>query len=229
MGSGAAGERQQAGLHRQCASVRPLQVRPSPVLPPLRLLLPFLLRQHATLPELFTAEWWTVLAPAFMAVPTLRPPGLCSRMLYDYVGAAADCRMRLLRTIAPPAASFEADPARLLRAVRLAARAGLQIEADTAEAMTALATRVAALPHGRLQMELAAQLGYGAAASSVRQLWRFGMLDLLLPHHALYLKVGDAWHERRWAGRGAASPVHQAPEADQAGVPAKPCLRWSSR
>lgn len=46
-----------------------------------------------------------------------------ARVLYDYVGGVADCERRLLRTIRDPDASFAKDPARIMRAVRLAARA----------------------------------------------------------------------------------------------------------
>jgi tRNA nucleotidyltransferase/poly(A) polymerase len=46
------------------------------------------------------------------------------RLLYDYVGGVADARSRQLRCIGDASGSFQADPARLLRAVRCAARAG---------------------------------------------------------------------------------------------------------
>lgn len=45
-------------------------------------------------------------------------------VLFDYVGGVADARQQLLRCVGDPAAKFTADPARLLRAVRCAARAG---------------------------------------------------------------------------------------------------------
>lgn len=48
---------------------------------------------------------------------------LRSRLLFDSVGGVEDCQARRLRTICPPAESFAADPARILRGVRLAARA----------------------------------------------------------------------------------------------------------
>ena len=47
-----------------------------------------------------------------------------NRLLLDYVGGAHDCRLRRLRTVAEPHASFAEDPCRLLRAVRHAARTG---------------------------------------------------------------------------------------------------------
>jgi hypothetical protein len=38
-------------------------------------------------------------------------------------------------------------------------------------------------------MELGSLLGYGAAAPSLALMWRLGLLDLLLPQHALHLRV----------------------------------------
>lgn len=52
-----------------------------------------------------------------------------SRLLLDYVGGAHDCRLRRLRTVAEPHASFAEDPCRLLRAVRHAARTGADSQA----------------------------------------------------------------------------------------------------
>ena len=49
-----------------------------------------------------------------------------SRLLLDYVGGAHDCKLRRLRTVAEPNASFAEDPCRLLRAVRHAARTGVE-------------------------------------------------------------------------------------------------------
>ena len=45
-------------------------------------------------------------------------------------------------------------------------------------------------------MELSSLLGYGAAEASLALMWRLGILDMLLPQHALYLKVG--WEAAAW-------------------------------
>ena len=57
------------------------------------------------------------------------------------------------------------------------------------------------LLQGRLQMELSSLLGYGAAEASLALMWRLGILDMLLPQHALYLKVG--WEAAAVGGPGA--------------------------
>ena len=112
-----------------------------------------------------------------------------SRILFDYAGGVADCATRTLRTIDDPVASFAQDPARILRGVRLAARAGLVIEESTADAMSAMVPLTSSLPYGRLQMEMAAMVTHGAAKMSVQLLWRFGLLEMLLPHIAVMLTV----------------------------------------
>ena len=47
-----------------------------------------------------------------------------SLLLYDYTSGVRDCTKQTLRAIGSPAESFKADPARILRAVRHAARCG---------------------------------------------------------------------------------------------------------
>lgn len=83
----------------------------------------------------------------------------------------------------------------------LASPAGLDLDNDTAAALVSEAPLVASLPQGRLTMELGALLGYGGAARSLELLWRHGLLHLLLPQHAAYLKVISGLE--RGAGVGA--------------------------
>lgn len=49
-----------------------------------------------------------------------------SHLLFDYVGGLADCSKRHLQCCKDPSQSFQEDPVRMLRAVRLAARCGEQ-------------------------------------------------------------------------------------------------------
>lgn len=63
------------------------------------------------------------------------------------------------------------------------------MDAATAAAMEEHAPAIALLPQGRLQMELGSLLGHGAARPSLGLMWRLGLLDMLLPQQALYLKV----------------------------------------
>ncbi|CAL8470290.1 g9832 [Coccomyxa elongata] len=104
-----------------------------------------------------------------------------SALVLDYAGGFRDCQRRVLRTVIDSETSFREDPARILRAVRHAARVGLAIEEKTAQAMVAQAGEVLKLPGGRLLMEAQALFSYGAAAASLRLLWRYRLLDVLAP------------------------------------------------
>ena len=70
--------------------------------------------------------------------------------VWDYVGGVADIRARRLKLIGPPTTRYREDPVRMLRAVRLAAKLGVAIEAKTAapivEARAADAERAAGAP-----------------------------------------------------------------------------------
>lgn len=107
-----------------------------------------------------------------------------TRILFDYVGGVEDCETKTLRTIESPDVSFSSDPARMLRALRLAARLGLQIDEDTKREILARQTDITSLSHGRLQMELNAMMAHGSAAESFALLQEYGMVELMLPHHA---------------------------------------------
>jgi len=107
-----------------------------------------------------------------------------TRILFDYVGGVEDCETKTLRTIESPDVSFSSDPARMLRALRLAARLGLRIDEDTKREILARRTDITSLSHGRLQMELNAMMAHGSAAESFSLLAAYGMMELMLPHHA---------------------------------------------
>lgn len=105
----------------------------------------------------------------------------------DYVGGLADMDKRIVRTISPPDASYEEDPARMLRAVRAAARLGFAVEADTAEAIVRNREKILRCPRARLLEELMILLKYGSAERSLRLLWLFGLMEFVLPMHHAYL------------------------------------------
>jgi len=80
---------------------------------------------------------------------------------------------------------FADDPARLLRAVRLAAELDFTIEAATAASMAQNARRVADVAGERARDELLRIFQRGDAAESVRTLKRLELLAGLLPHMQL--------------------------------------------
>lgn len=105
----------------------------------------------------------------------------------DYVGGLIDMEKRIVRTISPPDQSYEEDPARMIRAVRAAARIGFAVEAETHEAILRHREAVLRCPRARLFEELLILLKYGSAERSLRLLWQFGLMEHLLPTHHAYL------------------------------------------
>ncbi|CAK0736587.1 hypothetical protein CVIRNUC_000770 [Coccomyxa viridis] len=117
----------------------------------------------------------------------LDPFGL---LVHDYTGGVRDCAKRVLRTIGSPTESFQLDPARMLRAVRHAARCGLSIDKGTAQAMEENRDLLLRLPSSRIRLEAEAFFGYGAAAASLQLLWRHKLLDILVPQLAERFRKG---------------------------------------
>lgn len=77
--------------------------------------------------------------------------------------------------------------------------AGLDIEEQTARALVAGAPLLPTLGQSRLSMELASLFSHGAAAPAAALLWRFRLLDVLLPLHAAHMQHSKAARKPRCA------------------------------
>nr|XP_043615336.1 poly(A) polymerase I-like [Erigeron canadensis] len=118
-----------------------------------------------------------------------------AKTVYDYVGGIDDIKRAKVRTIHPASFSLVEDCARILRAVRIAARLGFGFSREIAHTIKHLAHSVLLLDKGRHLMEMNYMLAYGSAEPSLRLLWRFGLLELLLPIQAAYF-VRDGFKRR---------------------------------
>lgn len=107
--------------------------------------------------------------------------------IYDYANGMKDLRSLKLRTLIPAQLSFKEDCARMLRGLRIAARLGLSFSRETETAIRSLASSVKSLDKSRIMLELNYMLSYGSAKPSLCLLWRFNLLDILLPFHGAYL------------------------------------------
>ncbi|CAA0831774.1 Polynucleotide adenylyltransferase family protein [Striga hermonthica] len=110
-----------------------------------------------------------------------------AKLVYDYTDGVNDIRKAKVRTIKPANLSFAEDCARILRAVRIAARLGFRISKETALAVKRFSASILRLDRGRLLMEVNYMMAYGSAEDSLRLLWKLGLLDILLPVQAAYL------------------------------------------
>jgi len=99
----------------------------------------------------------------------------------DFHGGLADLKKRLLRVIGDPETRYREDPVRMLRAVRLAAKLGLTLEADTREPIRELAPLMERVPPARLFDEMLKLLLSGHASACLRQLREVGLHKGLLP------------------------------------------------
>ena len=120
----------------------------------------------------------------------------------DFVGGVKDLEARLIRAIGDPAERFAEDGLRTLRAVRLAASLGFDIESGTRRAIRECAHMVDGLSAERVRDELTRILVEGAAARGFELLLELGLLERVLPEVAAFDGVrqplehhpeGDVW------------------------------------
>ncbi|KAJ8773541.1 hypothetical protein K2173_005787 [Erythroxylum novogranatense] len=109
-----------------------------------------------------------------------------ANVVYDYLGGMEDLKKTKVRTVIPANVSFAEDNARILRAIRIAARLGFHLSREVAVCLKEFSSSVLRLDKGRILMELNYMFAYGSAEASLRLLWRFGLLEILLPIQASY-------------------------------------------
>ncbi|KAK3018252.1 hypothetical protein RJ639_004487, partial [Escallonia herrerae] len=109
-----------------------------------------------------------------------------AKIVYDYIGGMEDIRKAKVRCVITASTSFTEDCARILRGVRIAARLGFRFAKGTAHSVKELSYLLSRLDRGRFLMEMNYMLAYGSAEASLRLLWKFGLLEILLPIQAEY-------------------------------------------
>jgi poly(A) polymerase len=115
----------------------------------------------------------------------------------DFVGGFEDVQARLMRMIGDPESRYREDPVRMLRAVRLAAKLGFEIEPGTAEPIPRLAPLLAEAAPARLFEECLKLFLTGHAVASFEELERQGLLPSLFPETAAALKANRSGALRR--------------------------------
>jgi len=104
-----------------------------------------------------------------------------TKEVLDWVGGEADLQAGLIRAIGDPAARFEEDRLRLLRAVRFATQLGFHLERGTRRALVCLAAEVASVSGERIREEVKRLLLARRRKSGLRLLDAVGLLAVLLP------------------------------------------------
>ncbi len=103
------------------------------------------------------------------------------QLVYDYHQGYADTRNKLLRMIGDPAERYREDPVRMLRAVRLSAKLGINIDAATAAPIIDLKSLLDNVPSARLLDEVLKMLLSGHSVECVQQLRVMQLHHGLLP------------------------------------------------
>ncbi|HVW64559.1 MAG TPA: polynucleotide adenylyltransferase PcnB [Nitrosospira sp.] len=101
--------------------------------------------------------------------------------IWDYLDGYEDIEAKRLRIIGDPVRRYREDPVRMLRAVRLAAKLDMQIDADTAVPIADLAPLLQNVPPSRLFDEMLKLLLSGHASACVLDLRKRGLHHGLLP------------------------------------------------
>ncbi|HYN69558.1 MAG TPA: HD domain-containing protein [Candidatus Eisenbacteria bacterium] len=120
---------------------------------------------------------WGAEAPATGGEPPR--PGLV-----DPFGGAADINARIIRAVGDPLVRFEEDALRTIRAIRLAAALGFEIEPATLAAIRDRASLVAHLSAERLAAEVEKLLAAPKPSIGLRLLQEVGILEIVAPELA---------------------------------------------
>jgi len=107
-----------------------------------------------------------------------------TKTIHDWVGGQRDVRAKIIRTIGSPAARFDEDHLRLLRAVRFAAQLDFAIEAKTFAAIQGRASKLKKISAERIRDELLKLFLPPHAARGLALLRASGLLAVVLPELA---------------------------------------------
>lgn len=103
------------------------------------------------------------------------------KIILDPYGGKKDIGRNLIRAVGKPEDRFREDPARLLRAVRLAAELGFKIQKKTANTMALEADRLRFVAPERIRDELVKILMIGKPSQPFQIMRRSGLLARFLP------------------------------------------------
>ena len=101
--------------------------------------------------------------------------------IYDYHNGYGDVRANTLRMIGDPAVRYREDPVRMMRAVRLSSKLGMDLDRATAAPIARMKALLDNVPQARLLDEMLKMLLSGHAVEGVRKLRAMGLHQGLLP------------------------------------------------
>ncbi|MGZ5073273.1 MAG: polynucleotide adenylyltransferase PcnB, partial [Usitatibacter sp.] len=137
--------------------------------------------------------------------------------VWDYVHGLKDLKSKKLVMIGDPATRYREDPVRMLRAARLGAKLGLEIDAKTKEPIKELRHLLENVPQARLFEEILKLLLSGNAVECIRVLRELNL------HHGL-LPLLDTALDDPDTGPFAMAALRATDERLEAGKPVSPAF-----
>lgn len=110
--------------------------------------------------------------------------------IVDYVGGIEDVKAKKIRIIGDPATRYREDPARILRALRLAGKLNFSIEQNTLAPLTDLVSSLAAVSADRLFVEVMKVFYGGGGYQAFGLLKQYRVFELLFPQLSACLGQG---------------------------------------
>jgi poly(A) polymerase len=134
---------------------------------------------------------------AMNAMAVALPDWNAAGSFVDPYGGMADLAARVIRTPGSPAASFDDDPLRMLRAARFCAQLGFAVAPDVVAAMTERAERISIVSAERIRAELEKLVLAPFPRAGLSLLVETGLADQVLPElPALRLEI-DEHHQHK--------------------------------
>jgi poly(A) polymerase len=140
--------------------------------------------------------------------------------VFDPYGGERDLRQQTIRAVGDPAARFDEDPLRMLRAVRFAAQLGFAIDGETQGAIRAGVSSLERISRERVAEELNRILISPRPALGLRLATELGLMDYALPEMLPMRGVSQR-------------PLHHKDVFEHTmgvveNIPSTPLLRWAA-
>ncbi len=104
-----------------------------------------------------------------------------NKILIDNYDGKEDLNKKIIKTVGDPNERFEEDVLRILRAVRFSAQLGFVIDAETADALRALAPNLSKISAERIRDEFIKLIDAPFAKEGMEMLRAYGLLDIIVP------------------------------------------------
>lgn len=125
--------------------------------------------------------------------------------IVDYTNGMEDLKTSIVRMIGDPLQRYHEDPVRMLRAVRLAAKIGFEIEKNTAEPILNLSGLLKNIPSSRLYDEINKWFTGGKSLTTFYLLRNYKLFNVLFPQTELSLQGENAVIAEEMCVRGFAN------------------------